>query len=97
MSEHITGVPGIVDYAQFVTETKINSSVAYFSHLVNYCLLAMFWAPTLTAWNSGDTQPYFEYHKPHELKKVGDDFFMDFSFLAYRFLKENHLDGDAAT
>ena len=43
MSEHITGVPGIVDYAQFVTETQINSSVANFSLLVNYRLLAMFW------------------------------------------------------
>ena len=57
MYEHIKGFPGVVDYAQIVTETQINSSVAYFSLLVNYRLLAMFWTPTLTAWNSGDTQP----------------------------------------
>ena len=42
MSEHITGVPGIVDYAQFVTETQINSSVVYFQLLDNNILLAMF-------------------------------------------------------
>ena len=31
----------------------------------------------------------FEYHKPHELKKVGDDFFMDFSFFNHRFFVKN--------
>ena len=33
----------------------------------------------------------FEYHKPYKLKKVGDDFFTDFSFFAHRFFKENLL------
>ena len=31
----------------------------------------------------------FEYHKPYELKKMGDNFFMDFSFFTQRFFKEN--------
>ena len=31
----------------------------------------------------------FAYHKPYELNKMGDKFFMDFSFFAHRFLKEN--------
>ena len=57
MYKHIKGFPGVVGYAQFVTETQINSSVAYFSLLANYRLLAMLWTPTLTAWNNGDTQP----------------------------------------
>ena len=31
----------------------------------------------------------FAYHKPYELNKMGDKFFMDFSFFAHRFFTEN--------
>ena len=34
---------------------------------------------------SWDRDGCFEYHKPYQLKNVGDDFFMDFSFFTYRF------------
>ena len=30
-----------------------------------------------------------EYHKPYELKKVGEKFFMDFSFFTHRFFVKN--------
>ena len=33
----------------------------------------------------------FEYHKPYELKKVGDDFFMDFSFFTHRFFMKKSM------
>ena len=36
-----------------------------------------------------DWASYFAYHKPYELNKMGDNFFMDFSFFAHRFIKEN--------
>ena len=42
MYEHIEGVSGVLDYAQFFTETQINSSVVYFQLLDNNILLAMF-------------------------------------------------------
>ena len=31
----------------------------------------------------------FAYHKPSKFNKMGDNFFMDFSFFAHRFFKEN--------
>ena len=31
----------------------------------------------------------FAYHKPYELNKMGDKFFIDFSFFTHRFFKEN--------
>ena len=31
----------------------------------------------------------FEYHNPYDFKKVGDDFFMDFSFFTHRFFVKN--------
>ena len=34
---------------------------------------------------SCDRDGRFEYHNPYELQKVGDDFFIDFSFFAHRF------------
>ena len=33
-----------------------------------------------------DRDGRFEYHNPFELQKVGDDFFVDFSFFAHRSL-----------
>ena len=32
---------------------------------------------------------HFAYHKPYELNKMNDKFFMDFSFFAHRLFKEN--------
>ena len=39
--------------------------------------------------SSWDQDGCFEYHKPYELEKVGDNFLMDFSVFAHRFFKEN--------
>ena len=46
---------------------------------------ALFSKPLKTRY-SCDRDGRFEYHNPYELQKVGDDFFMDFSFFAHRFL-----------
>ena len=46
---------------------------------------ALFSKPLKTRY-SCDQDGRFEYHNPYELQKVGDDFFMDFSFFAHRFL-----------
>ena len=32
---------------------------------------------------------HFKYHNPDELKKMGDKFFLDFSFFTHRFFYEN--------
>ena len=49
---------------------------------------ALFSKPLKTRY-SYDRDGRFEYHNPYELKKVGDDFFKDFSFFAHRFFLEN--------
>ena len=38
---------------------------------------------------SWDQDGRFEYHKPYELKKVGETFFIDFSFFTLRFFVKN--------
>ena len=49
-------------------------------------MMLLFLVKTCKSW---DRDGRFEYHEPYELKKVGDNFFMDFSFFAHRFFLEN--------
>ena len=49
-----------------------------------FCYSALFSKPLKSRY-SWDRAGRFEYHKPYELNKIGDNFLMDFSFFTYRF------------
>ena len=49
---------------------------------------ALFSKPLKTRYSWGRAGR-FEYHKPYELNKIGDNFLMDFSFFSHRFFLEN--------
>ena len=62
------------------TKEKINQRIAKISGHS-----ALFSKPLKTRYSWAQVGR-FEYHKPYELNKIGDDFLMDFSFFTHRFL-----------
>ena len=60
-----------------------------FQNFVNISCYDAVFSKSLKTRESWDQDGRFEYHEPYELWKVGDDFFMDFSFFAHRFFVKN--------